>query len=333
MARLVSLATRSSGRIDIDALIVHFNRVGQRYLFLLQGLLQLLEFQLVDRIGNQIQIPLVATGTQYGNGQQSQQRRGHLYHDRSGHRQQGLCSILASLLSYSFPDLPATMTRKLLDCIEIITAEPAEHAVIWLHGLGASGHDFEPIVPELQLLQRPGVRFLFPHAPVRPISINGGAAMRGWYDINSLDFGSRQQDSVGIRESASLVSELIDSQIEAGIPAGNIILAGFSQGGAIALYQGLVGKHQLGGIMALSTYLPVQEIVLPALTEQSRSIPIFMAHGQHDDVIQIRHAEQSRDVMLEHQLNVQWHSYPMPHSVSAEEVAELSLWLKRQFGM
>jgi len=225
------------------------------------------------------------------------------------------------------------MTRTLLDCIEINTADQPEYAVIWLHGLGASGHDFEPIVPELQLLQRPGVRFLFPHAPVRPITVNGGAAMRGWYDINSMDFGSRQQDSAGIMESASMISELIDSQIEAGIPARNITLAGFSQGGAIALYEGLTGKHTLGGILALSTYLPIQETSLPAITPERLTVPVFMAHGLYDDVIQIRHAEQSRDVMLEHKVALEWHSYPIPHSVSAEEVADVSDWLKRQFGM
>lgn len=225
------------------------------------------------------------------------------------------------------------MTRKLLDCIEINTAEQPEYAVIWLHGLGASGHDFEPIVPELQLLQRPGVRFLFPHAPVRPITVNGGAAMRGWYDINSMDFGSRQQDTAGIVDSASLVSELIDSQVDLGIPARNITLAGFSQGGAIALYEGLTGKHKLGGILALSTYLPIQDTSLAAIGPDKLSVPVFMAHGQFDDVIQIRHAEQSRDVLLEHKVALEWHSYAIAHSVSADEVADVSNWLKLQFGM
>lgn len=225
------------------------------------------------------------------------------------------------------------MSQKLLDCIEINTAEQAEYAVIWLHGLGASGHDFEPIVPELHLLARPGVRFLFPHAPVRPITVNGGAAMRGWYDINSLDFGSRQQDSAGIIESARMISELIDHQIALGIPDRNITLAGFSQGGAIALYEGLTGKHQLGGILALSTYLPIQETVLPLITEERLTVPVLMAHGQYDDVIQIQHALQSRDVMLAHNIALEWHDYPMAHSVSGEEVAEVSNWLKRQFGM
>ena len=225
------------------------------------------------------------------------------------------------------------MSQKLLDSIEITTAEHCEYTVIWLHGLGASGHDFEPIVPELQLLQRPGVRFLFPHAPVRPISVNGGAAMRGWYDINSLDFGSRQQDSAGIKESASLISDLIDHEISRGIPVSHITLAGFSQGGAIALYAGLTGKHKLGGILALSTYMPVQDDALPLITEDHREVPVFMAHGEFDDVIQIRYAEQSRDALQAHKVTVEWHQYAIAHSVSADEVADVSAWLKRQFGM
>ncbi len=225
------------------------------------------------------------------------------------------------------------MSQKLLDCIEITTADQCNYAVIWLHGLGASGHDFEPIVPELQLLQRPGVRFLFPHAPVRPITINGGAAMRGWYDITSLDFGSREQDIDGIQQSAGFVSDLIEQQIEGGIAANRITLAGFSQGGAIALYTGLTGQHRLGGILALSTYLPIQDTALPAITPENSDTPVFMAHGRHDDVIQIQHAEQSRDVLRQHNVSIDWHDYDIMHSVSAEEVADISVWLKRQFGM
>ncbi len=225
------------------------------------------------------------------------------------------------------------MSQKLLDCIEIATSEHCEYTVIWLHGLGASGHDFEPIVPELQLLQRPGVKFLFPHAPIRPITVNGGAAMRGWYDITSMDFGSRQQDSAGIKESSSLVGDLIESEIARGIPANRITLAGFSQGGAIALYQGLTGKHTLGGILALSTYMPIQDEAMSLITEDKMAVPVFMAHGDADDVIQIRHAEQSRDALQAHKVNVEWHSYSIAHSISGEEVVDISTWLKRQFGM
>jgi len=225
------------------------------------------------------------------------------------------------------------MSQKLLDSVEILTAEPHEYTVIWLHGLGASGHDFEPIVPELNLLQRPGVRFLFPHAPIRPITVNGGAAMRGWYDITSLDFGSRQQDVEGIQASATMVQELIEHEIEHGTPASHIILAGFSQGGAIALYEGLTGKHTLGGIMALSTYMPIQELALPLIKDAHKHVPLYMAHGEHDDVIHIQHAEQSRDALQAVGINVEWHSYAMPHSVSADEVIDIETWLKRQLGM
>ena len=225
------------------------------------------------------------------------------------------------------------MSTKLLDSIEIKTAEHCEYCVIWLHGLGASGHDFEPVVPELGLLERPGVRFIFPHAPVRPITVNGGAAMRGWYDINSLDFGNRQQDTEGVRDSAAHINALIEAQISAGIPAENILLAGFSQGGAVALFTALTSPHHLGGILALSTYLPVQEAVFTELSEHGKQLPIFMAHGQFDDVIHIQHAEQSRDILAEHGISVEWHQYPIAHSVSADEIAEIATWLKLQFGM
>ena len=225
------------------------------------------------------------------------------------------------------------MSQKLLDCIEISTAEKTEYTVIWLHGLGASGHDFEPIVPELHLLQRPGVKFLFPHAPIRPITINNGAAMRGWYDITSLDFGSREQDVEGIKDSANLINDLINNEISQGIAAKNILLAGFSQGGAIALYAGLTGEHILGGIMALSTYMPIQEEALPQITDAHRGIPIFMAHGDQDDVIAIEHAVQSKETLEAQKVNIEWRSYSMPHSVSTDEIADLSTWMKLQFGM
>lgn len=225
------------------------------------------------------------------------------------------------------------MTRKLLDCIEITTAEQCDYAVIWLHGLGASGHDFEPIVPELQLLQRPGVRFLFPHAPVRPISVNGGAAMRAWYDISSIDFEEREQDAEGIGDSATAIGDLIDNQIEQGIPASRITLAGFSQGGAIALYTGLTSSHKLGGILALSSYLPLQPSVLENIGEQQRAVPVFMAHGTADDVVRLRYGEQSRAALEASGVSPDWHTYPISHSVSADEVVDISAWLKRQFGM
>lgn len=222
------------------------------------------------------------------------------------------------------------MPQNLLDSIEINTADHCDHAVIWLHGLGASGNDFEPVVPELDLPATPGVRFVFPHAPVRPITINGGAPMRGWYDITSLDFGSRQQDTAGILDSASHVNALIEAQIENGIAPANIMLAGFSQGGAIALFTALTSKHALGGVLALSTYLPIQEDTFANLVPQALNLPIFMAHGTFDEVIQIQHAEQSRAAMIEKGLQIEWHDYPMGHSVSAEQIGDISIWLKSQ---
>lgn len=225
------------------------------------------------------------------------------------------------------------MTRKLLDTIEITTGNTTEYSVIWLHGLGASGHDFEPIVPELNLLKRPGVRFVFPHAPVRPITINGGASMRGWYDITSPDFDHREQDVEGTLASFDAVDDLIQNEISQGVAAENIILAGFSQGGAIALFTALTHELKLGGVLALSTYLPLQDTVLEKRQSQARSIPIMMAHGSHDDVISISHAQQSRDFMQRNGIEVEWYEYPIAHSVSTEEIDQMSLWFKRLFGM
>jgi len=223
--------------------------------------------------------------------------------------------------------------NKLLEFIEIESGENVEFSVIWLHGLGASGHDFEPIVPELKLLSRPGIRFLFPHAPIRPITINGGAAMRGWYDINSLSFETRDQDDEGIAESVALIDELIASEIERGIAESNILLAGFSQGGAIALQAGLTLPRKIGGIIALSTYLPMSLQSVEQIADEKLSLPIFMAHGELDEVIRLEYAERSRDKLQTRDANLEWHQYDIAHSVSNEEVDDLSVWLKRLFGM
>ena len=222
------------------------------------------------------------------------------------------------------------MSKKLLETVEINTAEQCDYSVIWLHGLGASGNDFVPIVPELDLAESPGVRFVFPHAPVRPITVNGGATMPGWYDVTSLDFGSRQQDTEGTRESAAHIDALISAEIERGVPVARILLAGFSQGGAIALFTALTSKHAVGGVMALSTYLPIQDIVLAEFKEHARKIPFFMGHGQSDGVIEIRHAQQSRDLLIEQGVQVEWLEYPIGHSVSPAEINDISNWLKRQ---
>ncbi len=222
---------------------------------------------------------------------------------------------------------------KLLDTIELETDQNVEFSVIWLHGLGASGHDFEPIVPELKLPNRPGVRFIFPHAPVRPITINGGASMRGWYDIDSLVFTEREHDDEGIDGSVQHVNELIEHEIGRGIPAHQIILAGFSQGGAIAYNAALASEYQLGGVMALSTYLPMSSERLAMVGEQRKSLPMFIAHGQQDDVINIEYAEQSVEKLKAAGFNPEWVTYPMGHSVNLEEVRAVSNWLRHLLGM
>jgi phospholipase/carboxylesterase len=209
--------------------------------------------------------------------------------------------------------------------IEIETGPRPEVAVIWLHGLGADGHDFEPIVPELRLA-RP-VRFIFPHAPVRPVTINNGMRMRAWYDI--FQFGGGAEDEAGIRASEALLGELISQQKNKGIAASRIVLAGFSQGGAIVLQTGLRYPERLGGILALSTYLPLAGKLEQEKSAQNQDLPIFMAHGTHDDIIPLRRAEQSRDLLVKSGYQVDWRTYPMPHSVCPEEIGHISQFLAK----
>jgi phospholipase/carboxylesterase len=209
-----------------------------------------------------------------------------------------------------------------MDTIQIDTGPRPEAAVIWLHGLGADGHDFEPIVPELELAKP--VRFVFPNAPVRPVTINNGMRMRAWYDI--LQFGGGREDEQGLRASQKLVDELIRAQ---GMPPEKIVLAGFSQGGAIVLQTGLRYAERLAGIMALSCYLPIASTVAAEKSAANQSVPIFMAHGRFDDVIPIARAQASREALEKMGYPVQWHEYPMPHSVCAEEIADISAFLAK----
>ncbi|UCB54176.1 MAG: alpha/beta fold hydrolase [Thiotrichales bacterium] len=202
----------------------------------------------------------------------------------------------------------------------------ADAAVIWLHGLGADGNDFVPIVAELKLPEALNVRFIFPHAPVRPITINQGYRMRGWYDITSLDIANRD-DETGIIDSAEQLSRLCDEQVAQGIPAERIIVAGFSQGGAIALYAGLRYPQRLGGIMALSTYLPMQQRLAQEATAANRNTPVFMAHGVIDDVVAPQFGQQTRALLQQLGYPLQWHEYPMGHSVNMEEIGDISDWL------
>lgn len=223
------------------------------------------------------------------------------------------------------------MDEKLLPAIVIEPPLPATASVIWLHGLGADGHDFEPIVPELGLGGAP-LRYIFPHAPERPVTINMGYVMRAWYDITSPDL-SEGQDEAGTRESEQQVRAWIKHEIERGIPAEHIILAGFSQGGAIVLHTGLRYPERLGGIMAPSTYLPLADTVADEKHAANAGVPIFMAHGNQDPIIPLALAEASRDTLSTLGHEVEWHEYPMQHSVCMEEIGAIGEWLRERLGL
>lgn len=210
------------------------------------------------------------------------------------------------------------------------TSHHPGHSIIWLHGLGADGHDFVPVADELRLPVP--VRYIFPHAPMRPVTINGGFVMRAWYDITN--WGSSEglrsdvfQDKSGIRASQSIIENLIFDEMSNGIKPENIFLAGFSQGGAIALHTGLRLKTPIGGIMALSTYLPLANSAAAEMLAPTINTPIFMAHGQGDQVIPYEMGTASREKLLEFGYNVEWHDYPMQHSVCEAELRDIESWL------
>jgi phospholipase/carboxylesterase len=213
----------------------------------------------------------------------------------------------------------------MLDAIEITTGPEPRLAVLWLHGLGADGHDFEPIVPELGL--GVPVRFVFPHAPVRPVTINGGMAMRAWYDILGFDRRAKE-DAAGIRASAAAVTELVDREIERGMTSDRIVLAGFSQGGAVALHTALREPRPLAGALALSTYLPLAATLASERSAANARLPIFMAHGTDDGVLPLQLAETSRGALEALGYAVAWHAYPMAHSVCLEEIGAIGAWLE-----
>ncbi len=223
---------------------------------------------------------------------------------------------------------------ELPETVEVSTGARAEGSVIWLHGLGADGHDFESIVPELELSGQLGLRFVFPHAPMRPVTINGGMTMRAWYDILTLERGG-PQDEAGIRESGHLLEMLIEREHERGIPYENIVLAGFSQGGAIALHTALRYPHRLAGLMALSTYLPLQDSfdreVLQNTDAQSQKLPIFMAHGSSDPMLPLALGQQSHATLEKAGYEVEWHDYPMAHAICVAEIADIRKWLLSVF--
>jgi phospholipase/carboxylesterase len=217
---------------------------------------------------------------------------------------------------------------QVLDNIEIETAPNPGVSIIWMHGLGADGNDFVPLVDELDLRGLPGIRFIFPHAPTMPVTINGGYVMRAWYDILGTDL-VRREDEAGLRASQKLVEALIEREKARGIPASRIILAGFSQGCAMTLQTGLRQGEKLAGLMCLSGYVPLADKLSNERSNESLGTPIFMVHGRSDGVIPIGRAEQSRDLLKALGYQVQWHEYMMQHSLCEEEVDDISAWLKR----
>ena len=220
----------------------------------------------------------------------------------------------------------------LLECVEVATGPAPTATVIWMHGLGADGYDFVPLVKELDINQLPGlekgVRFIFPHAPMRPVTINNGMVMRAWYDIKMVDL-VKQEDEAGLRVSQVECEKLIANEVARGIPAQRIVLAGFSQGGAITLQTGLRHQERLAGLMVLSSYLPIAATVAAEVSAANKEVPIFMAHGTHDPMIALARATASRDQLKQLGYVIEWKEYPMEHSLAMEEVRDVRAWLGR----
>jgi len=221
--------------------------------------------------------------------------------------------------------------EKILETIEIETGKNPSASVIWMHGLGADGNDFVPIVNELELDGAPAIRFVFPHAPMRPVTINNGYVMRAWYDVSfgDLEGKSRLADERGVRESQAQITALMEREAKRGVAAENIVLAGFSQGGAIALQTGLRHPRKLAGVMALSTYLPLAETLPLEAAPANKATPIFMAHGTYDPVVPLMMGAGSMTLLTGLGYAVEWRQYPMPHSVCPEEIQDIGAWLRR----
>ncbi len=222
------------------------------------------------------------------------------------------------------------LEHEMLDCIERETGPDPRHAVIWLHGLGADGNDFVPIVPQLGCGRSRAVRFVFPHAPVRPVTINNGMRMRAWYDILGFEI-ARDQDLRGIRTSMAQVERLIQRELERKIEPHNLLLAGFSQGGAIALRLGLSREQSLGGVVGLSCYLLQAGEVTDWLSDQGRKTPVFMAHGTHDPIVPLVLGQQAAALLSEQQVAVEWSEWPMQHAVCPPEIEALDRWINARF--
>ena len=215
----------------------------------------------------------------------------------------------------------------LLECVEIETGPNPTRAVVWLHGLGADGNDFAPLVPELNLNGLPAIRFVFPHAPIRPVTINNGMAMRAWYDIFAPDL-VRREDEPGLRASQQAVEALIARENERGIPSQHIVLAGFSQGCAMTLQTGLRHDQKLAGLMGLSGYLPLASTAAAERSPANQDTPVFLAHGVMDPVVVPSRAEATRQALQDMGYSVDWHTYNMPHSVCLEEINDISAFLQ-----
>lgn len=220
-----------------------------------------------------------------------------------------------------------TSAPALLDTVELETAANPTHAVIWMHGLGADGNDFAPIVPHLSWPGAPAIRFVFPHAQVRPVTINGGMPMRAWYDIFQMAAGVRE-DHAGIHQSAGQIEALIAREHARGIPSANIVLAGFSQGCAMTLHTGLRYPETLAGLIALSGYLPLADTLAEEHSAANQQTPIFMAHGTQDPIVIPARAETSRRILDSLGYQIEWRTYPMPHSVCPQEIADIAVFLK-----
>ena len=217
----------------------------------------------------------------------------------------------------------------LLDTIEHETGPAPRWSVVWLHGLGADGNDFAPIVPELVRRDWPALRFVFPHAPVRRVTINNGMAMRAWYDIVDFDLANRA-DEAGVAASVAQVEALVANEVARGVPRSRVFVAGFSQGGAVTLAAGLRSAEPFAGLVALSTYVPSAAKAAAVLAAGASAQPVFMAHGRQDPVVPFAAGEQSAALLRSLGFTVDWHAYPMPHSVCAEEIRDLGDWLSRR---
>ncbi len=219
------------------------------------------------------------------------------------------------------------MNSDLLDSIEVNPSRDPAAVIIWLHGLGADGHDFEAIVPQLHLPESLPVRYVFPHAPARAVTINGGAVMRAWFDIYDVDLTADSIDHDQFLESTGMLTTLIENELQSGMASDRIVLAGFSQGGAIVLHVGLHYEKQLAGILAMSMHLPTIASAASAFSAAGKQVPIMMAHGQTDPVIPVLKARETRQALSDLGYAVDWHEYPMPHAVCADEIEDIRAWL------